>query len=97
MVSAVAEILLICASVLWLFVYLALPIEVATIGMLFVLLFGSFICWKSQLAAEAILYISLFLSQFVIVKYFSSLIIPCILFDVLLVLALTRLRQTSED
>ena len=96
-VPMVAEILLISASVLWLLVYLKLPIEHATAGMLFVLLFGSFICWKNLYAAEAILYGSLFLGEYVIVAYFNSLIIPCIIFDVLVVLAMTRLRQSSEE
>jgi hypothetical protein len=96
-IPTIAEILLITAAVLWLLFYLKLPIEQATGAMLIVLLFGSFICWKSPLAAEAVMYLSLFLSEYVLVVYQSGLLIPCILVDVFVVLAMTLLRQSPEE
>ena len=96
LIPAIAEILLACASALVFLAYLRLPIEYATAGMLFVLLFGSFLCWKNQRAAEAVLYVSLFLTEYVLALRFGVLIIPFILLDVLVVWLVTRAKHSQE-
>lgn len=95
-IPIVSEILLVCAAVLWFLVYFQMPIEYATAGMLFALIFGSFLCWKSPLAAEAILYVSLFMTQYVLALRFGVLIIPFILLDMAVVWLVTRSRRSQE-
>ena len=92
-----AEILLVCATILWFMVFYHLPIVETTMALLFVLFLGSLICWRSQLAAEAILYVSLFSSEYVLVMYSSVFIIPSIILDLLAVLAMTWIRQPPEE
>jgi hypothetical protein len=82
-ITVASQILLACAIVLLFFVYLPADLAVATGGVLFALLFGSLLCWKSIVAAEAILMLSLLFIEFVVHGYFPGTLLPFVFLDVL--------------
>jgi hypothetical protein len=95
--AALAEILLVCTAVLLFFAYLTLPIEIATAACVFVLFIGTLLCWKSTTASEAIMVIGLFGSQYILVSYFSQLLLPFLIFDVLVLFTMTRIWYGQHD
>ena len=92
LISAISEVLFTSAMILLFFVFLPLPMIYASAGAITTLIFGSFTCWKSTRAAEAILYVSLFFSEYVIASHFNILIIPFIILDIIVVLLLTKAK-----
>lgn len=97
LVTVAAEVLLICAVVLVLFVYLQLPTAVAT-GLSLALFFaGSLFCWKSLSSAQIILVLSLLASEFVVLSYFDYLLLPFIVLDAVAVAALARMWQPKLE
>ena len=86
LVAMIAEVLLICATALGFFVQFNLPVSVATGCALVVLFIGSMLCWKSSLAASAILAISLISVQVMLILRFPILMLPFALVDIVILM-----------
>ena len=86
LVAMIAEILLICATALGFFVQFNLPVSVATGCALGVLFIGSVLCWKSTVAASAILAISLLSVQIMLILRFPILMLPFALVDIVILM-----------
>ena len=97
LVAMVAEVLLVCATALGFFVQFNLPISMATGGALAVLFIGSAFCWKSQLAASAILAISLIAVQVMLITRFPILLPPFALVDIILVMVVAGGYRAGEQ
>jgi len=93
----IAEVLLVCATVLGFFVQFNLPVSLATGGALAVLFIGSIFCWKSHLAASAILAISLLSVQVMLILRFPILLLPFALADIILVMVVAGGYHTGEQ
>ena len=93
----IAEVLLVCATVLGFFVQFNLPVSLATGGALAVLFIGSIFCWKSPLAASAILAISLLSVQVMLILRFPVLLLPFALVDIILVMVVAGGYHTGEQ
>lgn len=97
LVAMVAEVLLICASVLGFFVQFDLPVYFATGGALAALFIGSVLCWKSPLAASAILALSLFAVEAMLATRFPLLLLPFAVVDIILVMVVAGVWHTGEQ
>jgi hypothetical protein len=97
LVAMIAEVLLVCATALAFFVQFNLPISVATGCALAVLFIGSIFCWKSALAATAILAISLLSVQIMLILRFPILLLPFALVDIVLVMVVAGGYQAGEQ
>ena len=97
LVAMVAEVLLVCATALGFFVQLDLPVSLATGGALAVLFVGSVLCWKSQMAAGAILAISLLFVQVMLITRFPVLLVPFALVDIILVVVVAGGYHAGEQ
>lgn len=97
LVAMVAEVLLICAVVLGFFVQFSLPASASTGGALLVLFIGSLLCWKSQLAASAILAASLIAVEAMLVLRFPILLLPFALADIVLVMMVSGAWHAGEQ
>ncbi|MFA6907993.1 MAG: hypothetical protein WC263_04160 [Candidatus Micrarchaeia archaeon] len=97
LVAMVAEVLLVCATALGFFVQFNLPVTVATGGALAVLFIGSIFCWKSPLAASAILAISLLAVEAMLALRFPVLLLPFALADVILVMVVAGGYHAGEQ
>ena len=86
LVAMIAEVLLICATALGFFVQFNLPVSVATGCALGVLFIGSVLCWKSTVAASAILAISLLSVQIMLILRFPILMLPFALVDIVILM-----------
>jgi hypothetical protein len=91
-----SEIMLVCATVLVLFVYLNLPIPVATGLSLAVILAGSALCWKSLSSAEAVFIASVVAVEVVLMGYFPGLIVVFVLADILIIIWMSTLWNVRE-
>ena len=96
LVAMIAEVLLVCATVLGFFVQFNLPVSLATGGALAVLFIGSIFCWKSPLASSAILAISLLAVQIMLILRFPILLLPFALVDLILVMVVSGGWHTGE-
>lgn len=96
LVSAVSEVALVCAVVLALFGYLQLPLYVSTGAALALFFAGSLLCWRSFTAAQAILLVSLAVSQFVLYGYFDWLLPAFFVIDAVVVVLLFRAAQPKD-
>jgi len=97
LVAMIAEVLLVCATALGFFVQFNLPIPVATGGAIAVLFIGSVFCWKSPLAANAILAISLLAVETMLTLRFPMLLLPFALADIILVMILAGGYHAGEQ
>ena len=88
--TAVAVVFLMCASVLLFFVYLKLPVSVSTAGALLAFFIGSLLAWKSSAIAQLIMLISLIVGEFVVLNYNMDFLAPFILLDIAAILFLPR-------
>jgi len=93
----VAEVLLICAVVLGFFVQFSLPASAATGGALLVLFIGSLLCWKSPVAATAILALSLLAVEAMLVLRFPVMLLPFALADIVLVMVVSGAWHAGEQ
>ena len=84
-ITIASEISMVCAIILLFFVYLDIPVNYATGGVLFSLLIGTALCWQSVVAAEAILVVSVLGTELIVLKYFPKMLIPFIVIDVILI------------
>ncbi|GEM_PF-3475818 len=96
LITVAAEILLICAVLLLLFVYLELPLTLATGTALFALLIGSLFCWSNLASAQIILLLSLFSVEFVLLGYFDILLVPFIILDIIVIAAIAKTWNPKE-
>jgi len=96
LVAMIAEVLLVCATVLFFFVQFNLPVSLATGGALAVLFTGTIFCWRSSFAASAILAISLLCVQIILALHFSILVIPFALVDIVLVMVVSGGYRIGE-
>ena len=96
LVSMIAEVLLVCATSLVFFVQLDIPLTFATGGALGVLFIGSLLCWKSQAAAFAILALSLFAIEAILIQRFGVLLLPFAFVDIILLMAVSGFWRTGE-
>ena len=85
LITVVAQVMLICAALVLFFVYLQLPIFVASGLSLALLVFGSLFCWKSFLAARLVLVLSLIAIELALVEYEPSALVPSIALDLAVV------------
>jgi len=97
LVAMIAEVLLVCATALGFFVQFSLPITLATGGALAVLFIGSIFCWKSPLAASAILAISLLAVQAMLILRFPIIMLPFALVDIILVMVVAGGWHAGEQ
>lgn len=97
LVSVIAEIALVCATMLVLFAYLQLPISVATAISLFVFFVGSLLCWKGFVQAQGVFFLSVTMSELVLVNFFDWLLPGFLIFDFLAVLVFMRLWQPKSE
>ncbi len=94
LVSMVAEILLICAVVMGLFIYLRVPAETGTPVVIVLFFIGSIFCWKSFSNSQIILLLSLAVMELVTLDYFSYLgwlIMAFFFLDALVIYLFTKL------
>lgn len=96
LVTAIAEVALVCAVVLALFGYLQLPLYVSTGAALALFFAGSLLCWRSFTAAQAILLVSLAISQAVLYGYFDWLLPVFFIVDVAVMALLFRAVQPKD-
>ncbi|MFA6328615.1 MAG: hypothetical protein WCY41_04160 [Candidatus Micrarchaeia archaeon] len=97
LVAMIAEVLLVCATALGFFVQFDLPVSLATGGALAVLFIGSVLCWKSPLAASAVLAISLLCVQAMLTMRFPILLLPFALADIILVMVVAGGWHAGEQ
>ena len=95
--TVAAEVLMVCAVLLLLFVYLDLPITLATGAALFALLLGSLFCWSNLASAQIILLLSLFSVEFVLLSYFGMLLIPFVILDILVIAIIAKTWNPKEE
>ncbi|MFA4983123.1 MAG: hypothetical protein WC588_02800 [Candidatus Micrarchaeia archaeon] len=88
--TAVAVVMLMCASVLLFFVYLRLPVSMSTAGALLSFFIGSLLAWKSGAIAQLIMLLSLIVGQFVILGYNMDLLVPFVIFDLFAIIFIPR-------
>ena len=81
LITVVAQVLLICAALVLFFVYLDLPIFMASGMSLTLLVFGSLFCWKNFLAARLVLMFSLIAIELALVEYEPFALVPSIALD----------------
>ena len=96
LVAMIAEVLLVCATALGFFVQFNLPVAVATGAAIAVLFIGSILCWKSPLAASAILAVSLLCVQIMLILRFPILLLPFALVDIILVMTVVGGYHAGE-
>lgn len=97
LVTVIAELLLVCATVLLLFGYLKLPISVSTFAALVMFFAGAILCWRSFIMAQALLLASLLAVEFVLFGYFDWLLPAFLLVDLLALLLLLRAWQPKDE
>ncbi|MCX6769491.1 MAG: hypothetical protein NT051_02305 [Candidatus Micrarchaeota archaeon] len=90
-VMIASEITLVCAALLFFFVYLNVPLSLATGGALVAILVGSVFCWRSIVTAEAIFMFAVLGNQIIILDYFPSLVWPFVVMDLLIMAWLSTL------
>lgn len=86
-IASIAEVLLMCASVLLFFVYLKLPLSVSTSATLVFLFAGSVFCWKNVLFSEIVFFCSLLATQYVLLSYFPGLLVLFCLIDLFVIIS----------
>ena len=97
LVSVIAEISLICATMLVFFAYLQLPISVATAISLFIFFVGSLVCWRGFVQAQGIFFLSIAASELVLINFFDWLLPGFLVFDFIAIIVFMRLWQPKAD
>lgn len=97
LITVIAEVAMVCATVLSLFAYFQLPITLSTASALVVFFAGSLFCWKSFATAQTILVLSVLVIEFILINYYDWLLAPFLLFDLFLILVLTKIWQPKDD
>ena len=95
-VMIASEITLVCAALLFFFVYLNIPLSQATIGALVTILVGSVFCWRSIVTAEAIFMFAVLGNQIIILGYFSNLVWPFVVLDLFIMAWLSTMWSVNE-
>ena len=75
LVPLASEIALACAVVLLFFVYLQMQVLTATLLVIPAIFIGSVFCWKSFHAAQAVLFLSILVVQFVFLSWSASALV----------------------
>jgi len=91
--AAISEVLLICAAVLAFFVYLDVPLTIATAGALGAFFLLSLFSWQSLNGALAVIFISLLASELAILKYADFMLAPFVAADAIAIVVLLLARQ----
>lgn len=96
LVTVAAVTLLICAALVSVFAYLQLPMLIASGAALAVLLGGSILCWRSFLAAQAILMLSLLVIEVAIMSFENNLLAPFAVLDIVVLGMLLKIGKASD-
>ena len=101
LVMVAAEIFMVCATVLLLFVYFSLPVQTATAAAIPILFFGSLFCWRSLTAAQTIFLASMLVMQLVMLsragELFGSLFLIFSALDIVALFVLFQVRQPKVE
>ena len=96
LVSVSAVILLTCASLVVFFAYVQLPLLLASGVSIVLLLLGSLLCWRSFLASNLILVLSLVAIEAAFLGIEPGLFFPFVLLDILVLSVLARFWRPPE-
>lgn len=97
LVSVIAEITLICATSLLFFAYLQLPIAIATAASLFILFTGTLFCWRGFVQAQATFFLSIMVSELMLINFFDWLLPGFLVFDLMAIIVFMKLWQPKSD
>jgi succinate dehydrogenase hydrophobic anchor subunit len=96
LVSVSAVILLTCASLVVFFAYVQLPLLLASGVSIVLLLGGSLLCWRSFLASNIVLVLSLAAIEAALLGVQPGLLFPFLLIDLLVLSVLARFWRPPE-
>ncbi len=97
MVSVIAEITLICATSLLFFAYLQLPTAIATAASLFIFFTGTLFCWRGFASAQGVFFLSIMVSELVLINFFDWLLAGFLVFDFIAIVVFMKLWQPKSD
>lgn len=97
LVSVSAVVLLTCASLVTFFAYIQLPLLLASGVSVALLLLGSLLCWRSFLAANIIIVLSLAAIELAFLGLQPDLLYPFVLLDLLVLSVLARFWRPVEQ
>ena len=96
LISLSAVILLTCASLVVFFAYIQLPLLLASGLSIALLLGGSLLCWRSFLASNLVLVLSLIAIEVAFLGIAPDLFFPFVLLDLLVLSVLARFWRPPE-
>jgi hypothetical protein len=89
-VTSSAIVLLTCAIILLLFIYLKIPAVFAAALSIIIFVLGSASCWKSYAMSQTLFLLSLLAIEFVLLHYFDFLFWIFIILDLAVIIAFLR-------
>ena len=97
LITVIAEVSLICTTVLTFFAYFQLPLTISTLLSLIVFFIGSLFCWKSFASSQTILLLSVLVMEFILINYFDYLLILFIPLDLFMIFIFIKVWQPKDD